>query len=412
MSQPSSGPYFKWGSFSYGTPPQPQPASQIVVGLILVVILALIGIAIWARMSPPASSSGTSASTTAAAIGAGVSGFQSGPSVEGFEQAALSDENKTLQNLQPLTIKQAAYMGGNKMDAVEGIKNAFIAGVRSLVLQIDFLDAKNAGDYAAPGIPTLLYRDDNGLLLSTNGADLAKTMESIATYPFRPEVPNNDKPVILYLHLNRAPNAVTHPKDYLDYLSQIAKTLAPLAPNHLGMMPFGSFNRQKNESLLFRTPISQLGGKFIILCNADTSMFQQSNSLGYGTYDPKEDLDFWVNARVYLQNSSDKIGITGSPTSNTTPSATIVALSDVLARSSFGKETLGIYVIALPSLTENPTPEDLKTALDVAGVVVPLDLFSTDLSTIRPLTNQWSKKSFRAKPAALCTLIPALKTGS
>jgi hypothetical protein len=379
----------------------------VVVVLLVVVIIFLL----YMWFTTPALP-GSIAPGNAAAIGAGTSGFQSGP-IEGFEQATLSDENRTLQNLQPLTIKQAAYMGGLQFDPVEGIKNAFIAGVRSLVLQIDFLDAKNAGDYAAPGVPTLLYRDNNGLLLSKNGADLAKTMESIATYPFKPEVPNSDKPVILYLHLNRAPNAVTHSKDYLEYLSQIAKTLAPLAPNHLGMTPLGSFNRQKNESLLFRTPISQLGGKFIILSNADTSMFQQSQSLGYGTFDPKEDLDFWVNARVYLQNPSDKIGITGAPTSNTTPSATIVNLSDVLARSStFGKETLGTYVIAMPSLTENPTPEDLKTALDVAGVIVPLDLFSTELSTIKPLTNQWSKKSFRSKPAALCTLMPALKTGA
>lgn len=380
--------------------------SPTAVIILLVLVLAFL---LYMWFTTPALPAST-ATSNANAIGAGTSGFQSGP-IEGFEQAVLSDENRTLQNLQPLTIKQAGYMGGNHMDSVEGIKNAFIAGARSIVLQIDFVDAPiSGGNYAAPGVATLLYRDDNGLLLSKNGADLETTVKSLATYAFKPEVPNSDKPVILYLHLRRAPNAVTKPQDYLRYLSQIAKTLAPLAPNHLGMTPLGSFNRQKNESLLFRTPISQLGGKFIILCNADTSMFQQSAALGYGAFDPKEDLDFWVNARVYLQNAGDLIGITEAAGNSVKPNATVMKLSDAVAGgSTFGKATIGSFIIALPSMTTNPTPEDLKIALDVAGVsVVPLDLFSDTLDKIKPLTTQYAKKSFRTKPAALCTLLPAV----
>jgi hypothetical protein len=377
--------------------------SPTAVIILLVLVLAFL---LYMWFTTPALP-GSTAPGNAAAIGAGTSGFQSGP-IEGFEQAVLSDENRTLQNLQPLTIKQAGYLGGNQMDGIEGIKNAFIAGARSMVLQIDFVDAPiSGGNYAEPGVPTLLYRDDNGLLLSKNGADLETTIKSLATYAFKPEVPNSDKPVILYLHLRRAPNAVTKPQDYLKYLSQIAKNLAPLAPNHLGMTPLGTFNRQKNESLLFRTPISQLGGKFIVLCNADTSMFQQSAALGYGTYEPKEDLDFWVNARVYLQNAGDFIGITEAAGGSVKPNATVVKLSDAVAGgSTFGKATVGTFTIAMPSMTANPTPEDLKTALDVAGVsVVPLDLFSETLDKIKPLTTQYAKKSFRAKPAALCTLL-------
>jgi hypothetical protein len=82
-------------------------------------------------------------------------------------------------------------------------------------------------------------------------------------------------------------------------------------------------------------------------------------------------------------------------------------LSDAIAGgSTFGKATIGSFIIALPSMTANPTPEDLKIALDAAGVsVVPLDLFSDTLDKIKPLTTQYAKKSFRTKPAALCTLL-------
>ena len=378
--------------------------SPTAVIILLVIIVAFL---LYMWFTTPALL-GSTATSNASAVGAGTSGFQSGPN-EGFEQVPLSDENKTLQNVQPLTIKQAGYLGGNQMDAVEGIKNAFIAGARSLVLQIDFLDAKMAGRYAAPGVPTLLYRNDNGLLLSKNGADLAKTMESIATYAFRPEVPNHDKPVILYLHVVRAPNAVSDGQDYLKFLSQIATAMAPLAPNHLGQTPLGNFHRQKNEDLLFRTPISQLGDKFIVLCNADTSMFQKSAALGYGAYETKDDLDFWVNARVYLQNAGDTIGVTEAAGSSVAPNATIMKLSDAVAGgTAFGKANIGKFIIAMPSLTANPSPSDLSTAIDMAGVsVVPLDLFSDSIDKIKPLTTQYTKKSFRAKPAALCSLLPS-----
>ena len=324
---------------------------------------------------------------------------------EGFTDAAPAP--LTLQNAQPLTIKQAAFLGplpDGHFDTDNGAVQALRAGFRSFIFQIDYLDTKRDENlFALPGIPTLLYRADDGGLLSENSADINEVAQSIANSAFRPEVPKNTDPVIIYLHILRTPSITRDPDGYKIFLSKIAKALNPLAPMHLGMTPLGTFHRQKQESVLLATPLSNFEGQVIILCNADTSVFKNANP----PINPADDLDFWVNMRVYLNEAADSLGVTQMPAAGVTPSAVVVRLDNTLALSSqkidaFAAQGKNRFVIALPSQMYNPTVQELDTAINLLGInMVPLDIFSDNVDNVKALVKEYDSNDFRLKPVGL-----------
>ena len=318
----------------------------------------------------------------------------------------VSPDQYTLIALQPRAIKQTGYVGplpAGSFDPVSGVSQALRSGFRFLTLQIDYLDTtQDTTKFAASGIPTLLYRGDNGALLSTNSADIGVIAETIAGLAFRPEVPNYDEPLLIYLHIVRAPNAVRDTEKYINFMSTIATALNPLAPTHLNTTPLGIFTRQKQEDTLMNTPLSTFGGQTIVLCNADTTPFRTSKR----SISPASDLDYWVNIRVYLNTSDDRIGLTQAPPSGVIPSAIVVNLADLLelspeSRDQFTFKYKGVFVIAMTPQLDNPSVEQLDLALNTLNVnVVPLDIFSTDLKEVVKLVGEYSGMSFRPKSVA------------
>lgn len=332
---------------------------------------------------------------------------------EGFQ---VSEENPVplqeslLLNLQPLAIKDTGFLGpypkGSYKEDI-ATANVLKAGCRFLTLQIDYTDLKmDLSLFEVPGAPTLLIRGPDGKLLSKNSGSINDVATTIANMAFNPIVPNNRQPVLLYLHVVRAPSALNNPDDYISFLSQIADALNPLAPFHLSLTPQGNFTRQKMAEELLTTPISSLEGQVIVLCNADTSMFR-GGSVNKTKYPPAKDLDFWVNMQVYLDDPTDINGITQSPDSAATPPAVLVDLTRILSLSSSQKEAFAAkgkrrYVIAMGNRTANPTPTDLNTALNNLGVnVVPIDIFTDSDKRILLLSNEYTNKSFRPKPTNL-----------
>ena len=327
------------------------------------------------------------------------------PVKEKFVDATpVSADKYTLVNLQPRTIKQAAFIGPLPEGSFDttGTAQALRGGFRSFIFQIDYLDTNRGDKFAAPGIPALLYRGDDGALLSTNSADINEVAQTIANLAFRPEVPNYTEPLIIYLHILRTPSVIRDPEGYKTFLSKIATALNPLAPNHLGMTPLGSFNRQKQESALINTPLNTFEGQVIILCNADTTIFRTAKGV-----DPANDLDFWVNIRVYLSSSTDSFGVTQAPPAGTTPSAVVVGLSSLLGLSSqkadaFASQAKSQFVIALPSQLKNPTADEVDKAINTLGVnIVPIDIFSDAIEKTDALVAEYSNMTFRPKPAGL-----------
>jgi hypothetical protein len=280
-------------------------------------------------------------------------------------------------NLQPPTI---AYAGLNCKDSFTEdttIISALKGGIRTFTLQVDMLDKEKTGDFAKPGDPTLLLRSQDGSLISDNTGDISAVSTAIVNAAFTNTVPGHELPVVLYIHVVRAPNQITKAAEYKAFLGKIAKGLAPLAPKHLGSNSLGNFHRQLKESEILTLPLSTFNGNVIILCNADTSVFKGDTS----KVQPVDDLDYWVNMRVYaLDTAHSGVGVAQKYTGSETASAIITSLEHVKSLSaadalSFGLAGKSRYVIAMTA--GNPDIAHLDTALNTLGVnVVPIKFLS------------------------------------
>lgn len=381
----------------------------VLGGLIVLAVVILVPLYFLGYLTPKKANV-----NTAATVGQNIAPFKSGPSVEAF-QTTIDTADETLINVQPLSIKDVGFQGpypSGTFDPEAATAGALKAGFRFLMLQIDFMDSeKDATRFAAPKVPTLLIRSPSGSLLSTNSGSIAAVAQAIANAAFNPATPNSTRPVVLYLHINRTPSsAVSDPNAYLDFLSKIAKALAPLAPYHVGLTPMGNFTRQKMEGALLTTPLKSLEGQVIIMSNADTTLFR-SKSSSIQKYNPAEDLDFWVNMRVYLDSEEDVYGITQLADPVSPPSAVIVNMDRILAfpeskQKAFATKSKQQYVIAMGSRTSNPTPETINLLINTFGVnSVPVDIFTDTTDSILAITDQYANKAFRPKPLALQNIV-------
>jgi len=390
-------------------------ATQIAIGIL---VLAGLGVGIYFLVKATSTAPSTvekAAESTAAKLNSLVSNAPAvAPAVtEGFQDAgarAASQAPAKMINAQPLTIKQAGYMGpidGGSFKPEEGVAQALKAGFRSFVLQIDYLDReKDLKNFAQPNYPTLLYYDSAGKLVSANSGSIKEVAKTIAAAAFTAEVPNYTQPVILYLHVLRAPSPIRQKEFYIRYLSSIAKELAPLIPMHLNMNPLGIFTRQKNEATLLTAPMSSFSGNVIVLSNVDTSIFRETK--GGLPYNPAEDLDYWVNMRVYLGSQYDTIGVTKLHDTPGSEAAVVVKLSDILKLSdtnadNFAERGKKRFVIALADNDANPAPEEVRRALNELGVnMLPLDIFGTAAAdSVVALVGEYGNATYRLKPDAI-----------
>ena len=404
---------------------------------IAIVLLCLVGIGFGIYYLTKKGATSESTDTKAAALAAttGKQGFQSGSGAAAAPAAAGSDlgssigradtgsaataapeEELTFLNAQAKTIKQAGYLGppsGGKFNPEEATGQALKAGFRAFVLQIDSVkgDMDKTAFPDGAGFPTLLYRGDDGALISANSGSIEAVAKTIAALAFRPEVPEYNMPVILYLHVLAAPSPVRAQELYIRFMARIARALNPLAPFHLGSTPMGVFHRQKRERELLAMPLKALEGQVIVLSNADTTLFRTPLP-GGKRYDPADDLDYWVNMRVHLENEDDVQGIAkisekaGSGASQG-PAAVVMSLSDIVnmgaaKRDAFATRGKGRFVIAMPGAMTNPAPAQLDRALTDLGVnMVPLDIFGVALEESKKLVEEYAGTAYKSKPAAL-----------
>ena len=306
-----------------------------------------------------------------------------------------------------MSIKDTGFLGpypSGPYDSATATGNALKAGFRFLTLQIDYMDSSKPG-FGEAGTPLLVVRGPSGSLLSSNSGSINDVAQTIANMAFQPAVPQNMEPVIIYLHILRAPSALTDPNAYLEFLSKIATAINPIAPMHLGLSPMGNFTRQKMADFLLTSPLRSLQGQVIILSNADTSLFR-STSTSINKYSPRQDLDFFVNMRVFL-DTEESLGIAKLPESDSFVTAVVVDFDRVVAMSDAKKEAFAQkgkrrYVIALPKRTENPTAENLATAINVLGInAVPIDIFTQTTPEVMNITKEYANMPYHPKPAVL-----------
>lgn len=315
----------------------------------------------------------------------------------------------SLINLQSVAVKQAAYMGPENdglFDPLSGIQSVLNTGTRFFTLQISYLEAKkDSKKFDSPYVPTLVYRDDAGKLISANGAAIKDVVKTLADYAFAPSVKSSSQPLIVYLHFERTPNQLRTPEKYVKFLSSVAEMLEPLEQYMVQQKPEGSFKRQQNELTLLNSPISLFEKTALIFCNVDTSIFRNLEVLGMETVNPKQDLDFFVNLRVYLDNKSDTIGATSAPLNGQTPTAVIIPFNRLDTFNSEQEDAFAIqgkarYVIAMPGQMGNPSLESIKTAIDKCGVnSIPMNLFGEDISILTEKIKVWEGEPFyKMKP--------------
>jgi hypothetical protein len=193
-------------------------------------------------------------------------------------------------------------------------------------------------------------------------------------------------------------------KEYLDFLSKVAKDLGPLSPYLLGQTPEGVYNRQARQNELLFVNTNQLEKKLLVFTNADTSGFRTSQKDFKHTYVPKEDLDYWVHMRIFKQNMESVFGITTTPENSTVPRSIIDRTDyymklpeDATSRKPALDGTKEKFMITLSKQGENPTSQVLTKLLDEFGVQsIPLLLIDSTPETLSALS-KWNY-AWRAKP--------------
>jgi hypothetical protein len=274
----------------------------------------------------------------------------------------ISLANTTLVNWRPLTVRLAGYLGGvdgprdGVFDMDFGISNAIFLGARSFIFDIDYDD-----NY--PCAPILLFQDASGIKRSLNTGSINDGMLALSKYAFHGDTSNYD-PVIIVLYLKRVPSGN---KQKATFYKAIAKALSPLSSDHLGSTEKGNFHNCISENRLFTSEILNFQRKFIILSN--------HNSIDLPTVEnPKENLDFWTNARLHIDQSGKSSSLSKVIPSRDSASvsyATIGDASNLLLLTSEQQTTYSattnVYKIAITPL------EDVNSVLSVTNLSILLN---------------------------------------
>lgn len=314
---------------------------------------------------------------------------------KGLDQVALDERLPQDQNLlinsAVLATRLTGYLGpydSGVFDEDTATRLALSSGARCLVLEIDREVGSNE--------PKLIYRDAWGIKQSLNTGSIEKVAKSIAGRAF---VASNDSvpasvandPLILVLYFVSAPDAATAPRDYLRFLGKVAAQLQPLRNLIAGQTPQGDFRRQAQESQLFFQQTSVFKGRVLVLCNADTSGFRRLSALGLaGELGSGQDLDLFVHARLYAQESPSNLGISSAPTSTSGAAAVITSPGywlymppDRLAQAQV--LTKKAWTLVMPPVASDKgvyTKENLTQLYTQFGVhAVPFTLFDSKTTT-------------------------------
>lgn len=332
-------------------------------------------------------------------------------------EAPTNSEQMTLVNIQPVSIKQTGYAGptekGGSFETDVTIINAIREGVRFFVLQIDYLEKAPGGSGFDPvNVPTLLYRDDSGALISKNGASIADIAKQMSTYAFNADFPSNTQPLILYLHFVRTPNLITKPDKYLKFMMDVAAALKPIQPLILDKHDSTDFTRQKNERVLLHSPLKNFEGTILLWTNADTTVFRNAEKLSIAPIALNQDLDYMTCMRVYLDDSKDSFGVT--TVAADTAYAVIVPFKRFKRmkdkkgapnkeKQDFAMKGKNRFVIAMPGQTEEMKQTEIDNLLKTAGVnTVPMNLFGKSVQDIKSQITLWNGNTFfRMKPVLI-----------
>ena len=286
---------------------------------------------------------------------------------------------RSLINWRPLTVRLPGYINGpgGPLNGVFspsfGIDAAITLGARGFFFDIDYEDA-------APCLPVVMFRDNTGIKRSLNNGEIEEAMLKLASKAFT----TNYDPVLIIIYLRRIPGGT---QQKANFFGAIAKYLNPLADYHLGQTDKGNFHSCRSEHLLFINPITDYQKKFIIITNYDTSKLPSRSN-------PKNNLHYWTNARIYQDPSgaSEGLGsVTESAPSSPAAQSLVGHISQLLnidtsptgnVLSKYQKQTRGAFSIAIGSPDFVYTPAQVNKLINILGIqCVPLDIIGLGISS-------------------------------
>lgn len=320
-------------------------------------------------------------------------------------QANIPYSQKTLVNFVPLTVYNPGYVGpidNGVYKEAESVAATLKAGARCFVLPIDYHENSTLPKPQFPdaGEPCLLYRDAGGTIRSLNAGSIQKVAEALGNLAFNDSVPLKSDPLLVILYFVRTPQENT--KEYLRYCSKVAKQLTPLQPFFLGQAPEGVYNRQARQDELLYTPLQNLEKRVIVMSNIDTNLFRNPKSVGVSSVPTQEDLDFFVNLRLFSP-IDPPLGATQRATQNQFARGYIETLQySLLVPENKSRDTVETnrirWIVNLSN--EVPKLKDIKYAIEKMGVqCIPLPLYALSEGD-KPILDLW-KKGWIVKPDAL-----------
>jgi hypothetical protein len=278
-------------------------------------------------------------------------------------------DQRSLVNWRPLTVRLTGYLGGpdgSAMDGVfnmdSGVRHALHLGARGFFFDIDYLDA-------TPCEPVVVFRDDEAVMRSLHTGSIKDGMQVLANKAFE----TNYDPVLITLYLRRVPAGESQKGNFF---KNIAAALNPLASNHLGLTDNGNFHNCNSESKVFLSPITMYQKKFIVLVNYDTSFLPR-------TRNPKDNLHYWTNARIYADPSGPGVALGYVTTTAPTAPAAVahVGLASQLLKigstdkPAYVRSSIITFKIALSSPDYKYNTAELNILLNELGIqCVPLDV--------------------------------------
>jgi hypothetical protein len=191
------------------------------------------------------------------------------------------------------------------------------------------------------------------------------------------------------------------------YFKAIAEALDPLTTYHLGTTEQGNFHNCRSESSLFTSEITNFQKKFIVMCNYNTTLLPQ-------TANPKDNLDFWINARLYQHDHGKSASLGQVTSANIVPTGQVayaqVGATDQFllmpdsGKADFLQKTSHIFTVALSPVEQVLTAGQLSVLLNTLGIqCVPIDVLRLGENT-NHLTTLKNKK----EPTSLAELSNAI----
>lgn len=384
--------------------PPPTPKMLLYIGIGLIVLITIIVITIVSRNAAKVASPSTVKTVIRDRIALLNAAIEpTAGKKKSIYEMPLPEDQSLLLNYQPISCRLAGYLDPLQDSAfaeADAVRLALAAGARLFVLEISRGPDER---------PVLVARDSMGYKRSLNNGSIQKVCENL--------VNKTDEPLILVLYIHDAPDKTKNPEAYLSFLSQIAKALEPIIPQHIGLTSVGDFTRQKKETELFAFSPNFYKGKIVVLCNADTSGFRNPASLGVKrAFSPKEDLDFFVHARLYKGEGGGDLGIT-EVASGASTAAKVQVMSDsyflqtppdkVTSAINTTRNTFTIVMKKDPTFSPSDKVTDiLYKTYGVQSIPLPLGVLATRSATA---TASWTPKDIPlrfVKPKPIIPTVP------